>query len=197
MKKTITSLTLLGTMLISAPALRAGEPIELLKPNLDRGKTIMRALAERRSTREFDARDLSLADLSDLLWAATGINRPESGRRTNPTAINKQEIDVYVCTAKANYYYDFKTHTLVHVSDGDARPLAKAPVNLVIVGSEDFNYSDVDGGIVSQNISLFCAGASLATVPRGQMDRAALKKTLKLDDSKRLILNHPVGYFAE
>ncbi|MDR2886185.1 MAG: SagB/ThcOx family dehydrogenase [Rikenellaceae bacterium] len=198
MRKTAKNLSLLlglFAVLAAFPA-RAAEPVKLLKPNLERGKNIMQALSERRSTRSFDARELSKADLSDLLWAATGINRPD-GRRTNPTAINKQEIDVYVCTAQASYLYDYKQHQLVPLTDGDARPFPKAPVNLVIVGATDFRFTDVDAGIVSQNISLFCSGAGLATVPRAGMDQAALKKALKLDESKKLVLNHPVGYFEK
>ena len=199
MKKTVIRLSLLlgALMLTTASAAWAAEPIELLKPNLGRGKNIMQAFAERQSTRAFDQRELSKADLSDLLWAATGINRPESGKRTNGTGMNKQEIDVYVCLPEASYFYDFKAHRLVPVSDGDARPFPKAPVNLVIVGATDMRFTDVDGGIVSQNISIFCAGADLATVARAGMDHAALKKALRLDDTKKLVLNHPVGYFKK
>ncbi len=172
------------------------QPIVLDKPDLERGKTVMQALNERKSTREFAAKDLSQADLSDLLWAATGINRPD-GRRTNPTAMNKQEIEVYVCTARGSYFYDVKGHKLLPLTEGDARPLDKAPVNLVIAGPVDFRFTDVDAGIVSQNISIFCAGVGLATVPRANMNHEALKKALKLDESKKLILNHPVGYFVQ
>lgn len=171
--------------------------VKLLEPNLKRGKNIMQALSERQSTRKFAAAELTIADLSDLLWAATGINRAESGKRTNPTAMNKQEIEVYVCMAAGNYRYDPKGHRLVPIGTGDVRPLPAAPVNLVIAGPADFRFTDVDAGIVSQNISLFCAGVGLATVPRAGMDHDALKAALKLPEGMKFVLNHPVGYFVK
>lgn len=172
------------------------KPITLSKPNLDRGKNIMQALSERKSTRQFDSRELSLSDLSDLMWAANGINRPD-GRRTAPSAMNRQDIELYVCMKGANYHYDPKGHKLVPVSAVEARPLPEAPVCIILVGLKDFSLSPVDAGIVSQNISLFCSGVGLATVCRATQDQAALKKALALDDNRVVIVNHPVGYFKK
>ena len=141
------------------------KPIKLNQPNVKRGLPVMTALQKRQSTREYADKKLELQDLSDLLWAAAGINRPESGKRTSPTAMNKQEIDVYV----------------VMVAD-----LSKFGGEVLMPA--------LDAGIVSQNISLFCSGTGLVTVPRASMDQAKLKSGLKLKDTQRPLINHPVGY---
>lgn len=181
--------------------------VKLNKPDTQRGLSLMAALEQRHSTREFSDRKLELQDLSDLLWAAVGINRPESGKRTAPTAMNKQEIDVYVCLPEGAYLYDAGAHALTPVAKGDFRQavaggqaFAKtAPVCLVIVADLDKFKGEVlmpamDAGIVSQNISLFCSAAGLITVPRASMDQDQLKKVLKLKDGQRPLMNHPVGY---
>lgn len=192
-----------------------GQSIKLpVNENKERGKTVLQALADRKSTGEFSDRELSLEDLSDLLWAANGINRPEIGKKTAPSAQNAQEIDIYVCLKNGAYIYDAKEHALNFVSKGDFRMMGErkagavaAPCLLVLVAETSRynaerntkehinNMSYVDGGIVSQNISVFCAGADIGTKPRAQMDRNGLKEALKLSDSQVLILNHPVGYF--
>ena len=190
---------LLVCLVLSVAASAADKVIKLPKPNLNRAGAVMKAL--------------SLADLSDLLWAANGINRPESGKRTAPSALNKQDVDVYVVLPEGSYLYDAKNHQLTLVSEGDHRDavaggqtfVKTAPVSLVLV-SDVSRFGDaqktqnqlvgaMDAGIVSQNISLFCANAKLATVPRGSMDATQLKKVLKLKDAQIPMLNHPVGYF--
>ena len=204
---------LLVCLVLSVAASAADKVVKLPKPNLNRAGTVMKALSERQSTREYASKALSLADLSDLLWAANGINRPESGKRTAPSALNKQDVDVYVVLPEGSYLYDAKNHQLTLVSEGDHRDavavgqtfVKTAPVSLVLV-SDVSRFGDaqktqnqlvgaMDAGIVSQNISLFCANAKLATVPRGSMDATQLKKVLKLKDAQIPMLNHPVGYF--
>ena len=204
---------LLVCLVLSVAASAADKVIKLPKPNLNRTGAVMKALSERHSTREYASKALSLADLSDLLWAANGINRPESGKRTAPSALNKQDVDVYVILPEGSYVYDAKNHQLNLVSEGDHRDavaggqtfVKAAPVSLVLVSDVSF-FGDaqkpqnqvvgaMDVGIVWQNISLFCANAKLATVPRGSMDATQLKKVLKLKDSQIPMLNHPVGYF--
>ena len=204
---------LLVCLVLSVAASAADKVVKLPKPNLNRAGTVMKALSERQSTREYASKTLSLADLSDLLWAANGINRPESGKRTAPSALNKQDVDVYVILPEGSYVYDAKNHQLNLVSEGDHRDagaggqtfVKAAPVSLVLVSDVSL-FGDaqkpqnqvvgaIDVGIVSQNISLFCANAKLATVPRGSMDATQLKKVLKLKDSQIPMLNHPVGYF--
>lgn len=172
------------------------EIIKLLPPDKQRGESVMQAFAKRQSTREFDPKPLSLQDLSDLLWAANGINREESGKRTAPSAMNRQDVKVYVCFKEGSYLYNHKTHALDPVTGGDVRP-ADAPVCLVLVTDTDATWAAMDAGIVSQNISIFCAGVGLATYPRATMDQATLKNALKLDKSQTLMLCNPVGYFKK
>jgi SagB-type dehydrogenase family enzyme len=187
------------------------QEIKLNNPDKTRGSATMKALSDRMSIRDYDTKELTLQDLSDLLWAANGINRPD-GRRTAPTASNRQEIDVYVFRADGAYFYDAQAHSLKPVAAGDFRGavagqqdfVKSAPVSLLIVGNlEKLGNPTAEGtrvtgaldaGIVSQNINIFCAGVGLATVPRGSMDQAELRKILKLSDTQVLYLNNPVGY---
>lgn len=168
--------------------------IVLNSPDLNRGISVMQALSQRRSTRTFADKPLNLQDLSDLLWAANGINRPAEGKRTAPSALNRQDIKVYVCLASGTYWYDPAANCLRALVPEDVRPDG-APVCVVLVSDADEAYSGIDAGIVSQNISLFCSGVGLATYPRASMDRARLERALKLSGTQRLQLCHPVGYF--
>jgi SagB-type dehydrogenase family enzyme len=186
-------------------------PIELPKPSVTGGKPLMQALKDRRSTREFKSEKLPVPVLSNLLWAAFGINRPESGKRTAPSARNWQEIDVYVVTADDAYVYDAQAHRLNAVGAGDIRAatggqdfVKDAPVNLVYVAdlskTEDSSledqrlYTAVDTGFISQNVYLFCASEGLATVVRGSVDRPGLAKLLKLRSDQRIVVAQTVGY---
>ena len=179
---------------------------------MNRAGTVMKALSERHSAREYASKALSLADLSDLLWAANGINRPDSGKRTAPSAMNKQDVDVYVILQEGSYLYDAKNHQLNLVAEGDHRGAVAggqafvkvAPVSLVLISDvsrlgdarkAQTQLMGADAGIVSQNISIFCSAAKLATVPRASMDAAQLKKVLKLKESQIPLMNHPVGYY--
>lgn len=203
---------LLAAFVVASAASAADKVIKLSPPALSREGTVMRALEQRQSTREFAAKPLSLSDLSDLLWAANGVNRPESGKRTAPSAMNRQDVDVYVVMEQGAYRYDAANSQLTLVSEGDHRSLvaggqasvAGAPVCLVLVSDvakfggrsdRDALMGAADAGIVSQNISIFCASAGLATVPRASMDFEKLSTALKLREGQQLMLNHPVGYF--
>lgn len=204
---------LLVCLMLSAATFAADKVVKLPKPNLNRSGAVMKALSERQSTREYASKALSLADLSDLLWAANGINRSDSGKRTAPSAMNKQDVDVYVVLPEGTYLYDAKNHQLNLVAEGDHRGavaggqafVKTAPVSLVLI-SDISRFGDaksarnqlmgaMDAGIVSQNISLFCSSANLATVPRASMDFNQLKKLLKLKETQIPMMNHPVGYF--
>lgn len=167
--------------------------IQLNPPDLNRGKAIMQAFSDRQSIKSCLSKELSIQDLSDLLWAANGINRPGSGKRTAPSAMNKQDVKVYVCTEKGNYLYEPQKSMLEPLSESDVRP-AEAPVVLVLVTDTNDTWAALDAGIVSENISLFCAGTGMATYPRATMDKNLLKKALKLNDSQTFMLCHPVGY---
>ena len=204
---------LLACLVFSVAAFAADKVIKLPKPNLNRTGTVMKALSERHSTREYASKALSNTDLSDLLWAANGINRSSEGKRTAPSAMNRQDIDIYVVLPQGTYLYDAKGHKLNLISEGDHRSAVaggqtfvnNAPVSLVLVsdlsklGDAKSNHVQLmgamDAGIVSQNISLFCSAARLATVPRASMDLARLKTALKLKDTQMPMMNHPVGYF--
>lgn len=208
-------LTLFTAMaLTAAPAVADDAVVELPAPNKARTTlTVMQAFEQRRSTRDISAeRPLKPEDLADLLWAANGINRPESGKRTAPSAMDRRDVDVYVVQPEGIFVYDPAANALRRVAEGDHRALvaggqkamADVPVFLLLVtdlakfggrGDRDAEMGAVDVGIVSQNISLFCAAAGLATVPRGSMDADKLRQVMGLKDSQRLTLNHPVGYF--
>lgn len=187
--------------------------IRLPPPETAGGMPLMQALKARHSTREFAARALPPQVLSNLLWAANGVNRPHSGKRTAPSARDWREIDVYVATAEAAYRYDPPTHTLKRVAAGDLRALtgmqdfvATAPVNLVYVADLDrmseagaeqkARFGSADAGFIAQNVYLFCASAGLATVVRGLFDPVALGKALGLGSQQRIILAQSVGYPA-
>ena len=171
----------------------------------------MQALKERKSSREFTPRELSMEVLSDMLWAAAGINRPESAHRTSPTAMNMQEIDIYLANADGLYLYDPKDNILLPVVSGDIRgltggqPFVKdAPVNLIFVADlskmrrlsvQDADYyAATDTGFISQNVYLYCASFGLATVVRGWIDKPALAKAMKLRLDQKIILAQTVGY---
>ena len=189
----------------------AGE-LKLNRPDLNRGVNVMKAFSDRHSDREFSTRELSLQDLSDLLWAANGVNRLGDGKRTAPSALNKQDVDIYVFLAKGVYLYDASKHVLKLVAEGDHRAVVagrqdfvkQAPVSLVYVSDlsrfgmgldEQVKLMGaMDAGIVSQNVNLFCAGVGLSTVPRASMDQEALRKLLKLSDTQVPMMNNPVGY---
>ena len=132
------------------------EPVKLNEPDLDRGGSLMRALADRRSVREYADRALSLQDMSDLLWAANGVNRPASGKRTAPSAMDRRDIQIYVLTDKGVYLYVPEQSLLQPVAEGDHRQDVrgnKPAVNLVLVAEDGSSrFADTDAGYVSQNI---------------------------------------------
>lgn len=175
------------------------------------GQVFRKILRERKSCREFIQRDLSLATLSQLLWSACGINRPDNQHRTAPSAKNWQEIEVYVAMHSGLYLFDPHASVLRLVAEGDIRAdtgwqdfVAKVPVNLIYVANlnkmdaapidEKKFYAALDTGFISQNVYLFCAAEGLATVVRGWVDRPALAKTMKLGPDQRIIVAQSVGY---
>jgi len=203
------SLTLVLTSSLGAQV-AAPKRIALPAPQTEGGKPLMQALNERKSTREFAEQKLPEQVLSNLLWAACGINRPD-GRRTAPTAMNKQEIDVYVILAEGAFLYDPKEHSLIEVTAADLRAQAgtqdyakEAPVNLVYVadtakvaGGDDptkILFYGTATGFISQNVYLYCASEGLATVVRASVDRSALAQSLGLRPGQRITLAQSVGY---
>ena len=188
------------------------KPITLNPPDLKRGLPVMEAFSLRASATDFSDKKLSLQDLSDLLFAANGINRKDVSKRTAPSAMNAQDIDIYVFMQEGVYLYDAANFVLNPLVTGDQRlivagrqdAVAKAPVMLLLVSDiSRFKFPDEsakldaagkDAGIVSQNINIFCAGMGLITRTRGTMDLEKIKSVLKLKDSQRAMLNNPVGY---
>ena len=185
-------------------------PIVLPPPQTSGGRPLMQVLKDRHSTREFSSEKLPPQVLSNLLWAAFGVNRPD-GKRTAPSAMNWQEIDIYVATQDGLYLYDAKANALNPVLAQDVRgatgqqPFVKeAPVDLVYVadlaktrraGGEDQTlYTAADTGFIAQNVYLFCASEGLAVVVRGSVDRTALAKLIKLRPDQKIILAQTVGY---
>ena len=190
------------------------EAIKLPMPQMDKGRALMQVLKNRQSLRKIAPDKLSLQELGNLLWAACGVNRPESGKRTAPTAVNWQEIDVYVALPEGLYLYDARGHTLTPVLDEDIRPLAgkqkfvqTAPV--VLIYTADFDkitraskeskrfYSATDTGFISQNVYLYCASEGLATVVIGMVDKPQLQEKMKLRPAQHVILTQPVGHPAK
>ena len=186
-------------------------PIKLPPPNMNSGKSLMQSLQARKSSRDFSTKKLPVEVLSNLLWAACGINRPESGRRTAPSAVNWQEVDIYVAMADGLYLYNAKEHVLKPVIKQDIRELTgkqpfvkEAPVNLIYVADysrmgganaeERNSYSAADTAFIAQNVYLYCASEGLATVVRGSIDRDVLAKAMQLRDNQRIILSQTVGY---
>ena len=213
------------------------QAIKLNPPDLKRGLLFMQALSVKASAREFSEKELSLQDLSDLLWAADGINRPAENKSTASSAMNAHDVRIYVFMKNGAYLYDAPKHELAPVLAGDYRsqimmarpprpaapaappagaaaappsppPAAMAPANppvqiILVSDSERFRrgtpelkleWGALDAGIVSQNISLFCAATGLKTVPRASMDKDKIRYLLKLADTQTIFLNHPVGY---
>jgi SagB-type dehydrogenase family enzyme len=185
--------------------------MKLPPPQMEGGKPLMQVLKERQTIRDFSPEKLPPQVLSNLLWAAFGINRPESGKRTAPSAVNWQEIDVYVALEEGLFLYDAKANELkpVLAQDirGDTGPqpfVAGAPVNLVFVADytrmgrtdEDLKefYSACDTGYISQNVYLYCASEGLATVVRGYVDKESLAKAMNLRPEQKVVLAQTVGY---
>lgn len=188
------------------------ETIDLPAPDTTGGKTLRQALQERRTSREFSNKPLPAGIISNLLWAAFGVNRATGGR-TAPSAHEWHEIDVYVATADGLYLYDARNHSLrpvlaqdIRVKTGTQSFVADAPVNLVYVAdysrmveaeeTDRILYSAADAGFISQNVCLFCASEGLATVVRGMVPRNELAKLMKLRPNQHVVLAQSVGYPA-
>jgi SagB-type dehydrogenase family enzyme len=210
----ITAVLLLGILLPSIAPAGEMKPIELPDPQTKGGMPLMEALQNRKSDREFSAEKLPEQVLSNLLWAAFGMNRPESGKRTAPSARNWQEIDIYVALEKGLFLYDAVSHSLNPVLPVDLRAktgmqdfVGKAPVNLVYVA--DFSrmgnasdeqkrmYSAADAGFIAQNVYLFCASEGLGTVVRGALDREALAEAMKLGPLQYVTFAHTIGHVGD
>jgi SagB-type dehydrogenase family enzyme len=196
------------------------KPIKLPLPDMRGGKPLMQCLNERQTNRSISAGKLPANVLSNLLWAACGINRPASGKRTAPSASNRQEIDVYVAMEEGLFLYNAKAHVLEPVLQTDLRKnttmfiqpsrssVEGSPLQLIYVADysrmsfytndeEKKFYAAADTGFIAQNVYLYCASAGLATVVRGMVGRDVLAKDMKLHDKQQVVLVQAVGYPAE
>lgn len=211
-KQVLAVLTVL--MIFGMPVLakdKVAKEIKLDKVDFTKGKTVLQAMKDRHSYREFADKTLDITILSELLWAAGGINREETGGMTAPTAMNSQEIEIYVFMKEGIYLYRPKEHKLVLILSGDNRAaagmqdfVAAAAVNLVYVSDlEKIKNGDdnmkmtmaaVDLGHVSENVYLYCSSADLACVVRAYVDAPSISKLLNLKNSQKVILSHSVGY---
>ncbi len=180
-------------------------------PSTGGSGSLMWALKNRKSIRSFSSKPLPRQMMSDLLWAAFGVNRPDSGNRTAPSPMNSQEIEIYVATVNGLYLYEAHFHQLVQLATEDIRGIcgtqgfvANAPLNLIYVANfsklgdmEDDRklfYAAADTGFISQNVYLFCAAFGLGTVVRDWVNRPALAAKINLREGQNIILTQTVGY---
>ncbi len=215
------------------------ETIKLNQPDKTRGLPFMETLSVKASATEWSDKDLSLQDLSDLLWAANGLNRPEERKTTASSAMNAHDVDIYLFMKEGVYVYDFYNQELDPVLSGDHRsdlmmtpparpsgppqvspatppetspavappsppPPSNPPIQIILVSDSErfrageqelrYEWGAIDAGIISQNISLFCASTGLKTRPRASINKEKIKELLKLKDTQYVLLNHPVGY---
>jgi nitroreductase len=213
-RRTLRQLVVLSVFLLCGAATAPAQvlsPLVLPPPVTEGGKPLMTALKARSSAREFSAEKLPLQTLSNLLWAAWGINRPD-GRRTAPSASNRQEIDIYVALPEGVFLWDAKTNTLNPIAAGDHRgatgtqPVAAAAAaNLLYIADtarlsrppgdpQQLLNIGADAGFIAENVYLFCASEGLATVVRASVAKEALGKILTLRDTQVIVLAQSVGY---
>lgn len=204
------SMILAAAMISSFSYAQDQNTIKLPEPQIEKGKPLMQVLSERKSTRTFSDAALSFQELGNLLWAANGYNRKEQGMRTAPSAMNRQEIDLYVTLKEGLYRYDAKEHSLIMVHNRDIRIATGtqpfpgiAPVNIILVadmskmsgqGAADLQTAYIDAGYVSENIYLYCASEGLATVVRGSIDRQKLAAEMGISEKQTIIVAQTVGY---
>lgn len=189
----------------------AGEAMQLPAPRMEGGMPLMEALSKRQSTRAYGKQTISEQTLSNLLWAAFGINRPESGERTAPSWRGSKEIDIYAARADGVWLYEPKSHALNLVLSKDVREETgrqpfpgTAPLVLIYVAdrsrmaeapeAEQYIYAHVDAALIAQNVYLFAASEGLGTVMLGNVEKEALAKTLKLRQDQILTFTQPIGH---
>lgn len=201
------------TICLTACAQTAPKVIKLMEPSYNEGLTLMQALKERKSSSGFTEKEIPLQDLSNIIWAALGVNRPD-GRRTSPTGSNRQEIELYAFFKTGVYWYNYKDNTLELVKSGDYRSITgrqeatTAYLDLLFIADTDKTgpgqkpgdantVSYVNVGYVSQNVYLACANAGIGSRARGGWDQKKVVETLGLKDSMVVVLGQTVGYCKE
>lgn len=196
MKKTLFSTLLASTILIGATA-NANE-IKLSEPDLS--SSLMKTIDTRKTSRAFSTEKLKPQDLSNVLWAAFGTNSHST--RTIATGKNEQDLTVFVIYEGKVWLYDGKKHVLNFYSDVDLMPyidkqdfVKDAPVHLIYAGGK--HYAEAHSGSAYQNVYLYAAENSLATVIRGYIDKEGLNKALNLPENQTVTYHQPIGYPAK
>lgn len=214
MKRTVLGLALALALAVAwtAPA-GAEETIKLAQPDFSKGITVLSALKARKSDRIFGPGDLSRQQLSEILWAAAGVNRDlGDGKvgRTAPSSHDDQSIDTYAFTKDGVYRYDPRAHELTRVVAGDQRAKAgvqsyvtTAPLNLIFVADLNRTTGDSDKskkealymnvGHMSANVYLYAASAGLNVICRSSIEPDDLRALLKLNDNYEPLLGVTVG----
>ncbi len=205
------ALGLMGQIKPHPPSGTAGATLTLPAPRKEGGVPLLQALAQRQSQREFRSDPLPADILSDLLWAAAGVNRPALGGRTVPSAMNAQEVQLYAAMPQGLFHYEPTTHELQLTVASDVRRVTghqdfvdNAALDLVYVAdharmslvpaAQREAYAFAAAGAMAQNVYLYCASAGLATVVRAWFDRSALTQAMGLGTDQQLLLAQTVGY---
>jgi SagB-type dehydrogenase family enzyme len=230
MKRRIVACLSLGLLLFMGPYFCSAQESNVIKlppPQTDGGKPLMQALKLRQSTRgNFGPEEkLSLQTLSNLLWAADGVNRP-NGYRTAPSAAGWQNIEIYVTTADGLFLYDASQHVLKVISREDVRATSglegpaegkmkqdfakTAPLSLIYVAdmtkTRGMKYQGEDVGVawsyanasaIAENVYLFCASEGLACILRAMLDPAQVAKSFKLRPEEKAILTQTIAQFKK
>ena len=208
-------LFVLAGLFLASVLVSCNAPAESAAPAPDKLSVLKEVLKERKTIRQFDtAKVVSDEVIMDILWAANGVNR-EDGKRTAPSAVNMQDIELYLCKSEGVYYYKAQLEELEQVSATDIRPLfagrnvaaLKSPVILLVSNKAKFEkfgeeaasrFSCMDAGYVSQNIYMYCSAAGMATVACAcGVNPKAIQEALGLPEGMVALLYHPIGYPAE
>lgn len=207
--------TLTAALLLSTNVFAAQNEIILPAPNLSDNLSVMQALNQRKSNRNFVDKNLTAEQLSKILWAANGVNRPD-GKRVIPAALKTYSVEVYAVTSEGIYLYDAQNHKLILVADGDFRALTttgqtfveKAAVNLVFVETPEIwatarkipprenqiAFANIIVGAMVQNVALAAQTEGLGNCVRGSINRDEFKRAAKLSDDKTILLAQSVGF---
>ncbi len=192
-------------------AVPGGEPLALPEPAMGGGMPLVEASWNRRTIRDYKTDEIPVHLLSRLLWAGFGVNRPETGQRTAPSAHNSQDISTYVATEKGLFRYDAGAHSLEPVLSDDVRSptvlnqpeAAEAPIQLIYVSDygrlganqdQNVRWSWAHTGLIAQNVYLYCASEGLATVVRSSFTLEMLEDSMPLGFSDHITLVQAVGY---
>ncbi|MBI9033131.1 MAG: SagB/ThcOx family dehydrogenase [Bacteroidales bacterium] len=193
------------------------EIISLPNPQKDLEFPLMKALENRRTKRRFKESNLSISEISNILWAACGITKEETirskSKRTAPSARNSQTIKIYVALDKGLFLYDEKNHGLIRILEADIRKyisnqkmIKSTPMGLIYVsdysklkgyiGTDDNQKWFVAGtetGFISQNVYLYCASAKLNTAVIGLVNRDKLQAIMGLPDFEKVVYTQAIG----